>query len=182
MERPIIKAGKNVSLGLIERSDAEFFYTTLNNPDVNRNLTSFMHAYTLIGEYEWIDNNSIVGDKQINFAVIENSSKRICGVAGLSNMDNRQVGTAGYFLSKNSWGKGYGTEALKLLLDYGFMTLNLRKIIAYVYQTNPASYRVMEKNGMKLVGRLREQCFIPEHGYSDELIYEILRSEYVKLS
>lgn len=72
-------------------------------------------------------------------------------------------------MSKEYWRKGYATEAVRLVLEYCFKWLNLRKVYARVYEYNIASQRVLEKDGFKLVGRLKN---IPEEGFADVLFYE----------
>ncbi len=76
----------------------------------------------------------------------------------------------GYVFHKDYWGKGYGTEAVKLMCDFAFKDLNLHKLHARVIDTNTGSVRVLEKNGFKLEGRLADYDFI-EGRYYDELIF-----------
>lgn len=58
----------------------------------------------------------------------------------------------GWHLRKASWGKGYATEAARVLLDYGFMVLKLPYIYAIAYPENRPSIRVMERLGMTELG------------------------------
>lgn len=60
----------------------------------------------------------------------------------------------GYLLRREYWGRGYATEALTAVLDYGFDVLKVPRIYAECYVANTASARVMERAGMRFVGRV----------------------------
>jgi len=83
----------------------------------------------------------------------------------------------GWLVDKNCWGNGYGIEIGNALLTYSFQVLNLRRIIAACHVENHASYKLMEKIGMR-----REAHFIKEKPYGDEWCdryqYAILREEW----
>lgn len=64
-------------------------------------------------------------------------------------------GEIGYWLGVAHWGKGYATEAVGGMVDYGFEKLDLLRVQANVYAPNVASARVLEKNGFVLEGTLR---------------------------
>ena len=80
-----------------------------------------------------------------------------------------------YYLAPEERGKGYGTEVVRLLCEYAFRHLNLRKVWAKVHSDNIPSIRVLEKNGFSLSGRFREHVW-SDGRYLDELIYEKFRS------
>jgi len=83
----------------------------------------------------------------------------------------------GYTLKKSMWGKGYGTEVVGALIHFGFQQLGLHRIEASCDTRNTGSYRVMEKNGMKREGTLRENKKI--HGeWRTSYIYSILEQEF----
>jgi RimJ/RimL family protein N-acetyltransferase len=61
----------------------------------------------------------------------------------------------GYRLRRSAWGKGYATEGSRALIDKGFSELGVRRVVAFAYQENVGSTRVMEKAGMRLVRTFR---------------------------
>jgi RimJ/RimL family protein N-acetyltransferase len=61
---------------------------------------------------------------------------------------------------KDCWGKGYATEAIRLLCQHAFDTLSLRKVTAGAYATNAGSIRAFEKAGFTREGRLRGQYLV----------------------
>jgi ribosomal-protein-alanine N-acetyltransferase len=73
------------------------------------------------------------------------------GASGLVYYDNTPEIEIGYRLLKERWNQGYATEASLGLLDYGFNTLGLKKIVSSAHPENLASRRVMEKIGMHFI-------------------------------
>lgn len=81
------------------------------------------------------------------------------------------------FLSKSASGKGYGKNALKKLLDYGFNELNLHRIYAFYLDSNEKAYSLYEDLGFKKEGLLRENVF--KNGkYYNSIVIGLLRNEY----
>jgi RimJ/RimL family protein N-acetyltransferase len=60
---------------------------------------------------------------------------------------------------KNSWGKGYATEAISLLADFAFSKLNLHKLIAGCYEQNQGSLKAFQKAGLEIDGVRRKHWF-----------------------
>lgn len=76
-------------------------------------------------------------------------------------------------------GHGYGSDAVRLLLDFGFKDLNLNRIYLHVFPANVAAIKTYEKTGFKHEGLLRQSAFI-DNNYVDMIIMSILREDYVK--
>lgn len=85
--------------------------------------------------------------------------------------------TMGFCLDEPMWGHGYATEAAHALLGWGFETLDLNRVQAEVDTRNPASARVLEKNGFLREGTLREQCIV-DGDVSDTWVYGLLRRDW----
>lgn len=105
---------------------------------------------------------------------------QIIGMISLMNVSEKNRNAEiGYWLGKKYWGKGYATEAVSLILRYGFKELKLFRIWARVFHPNLTSIRLLEKVGFTLEGRLRNN--IKKSGrWLDELCYGILKTEYKK--
>ncbi|MCI0709573.1 MAG: GNAT family N-acetyltransferase [Chloroflexi bacterium] len=73
--------------------------------------------------------------------------------------------------------KGYGTEAMRLMLDYGFNELNLNRVELTVSSFNPRAIHVYKKVGFKEEGILR-QCDYNDGQYYDVLVMSLLREEW----
>ena len=89
-----------------------------------------------------------------------------------------RVGTCGIFIGdKNEQGKGYGTEAMKLLLGYGFNTLNLNRLDLKVNDFNSRAIKCYQNLGFVEEGRMREASFV-NGKYHDQILMSILRKEW----
>ncbi len=86
-------------------------------------------------------------------------------------------GKLAYWVGKPYWGQGYGTEAAKALLQYGFEVLQVNRIYAQSFTTNPGSWRIMEKIGLKYKGTLRQHV-LRFGDYHDLAQYGILKEEF----
>jgi RimJ/RimL family protein N-acetyltransferase len=80
---------------------------------------------------------------------------------------------------KDFWNKGFGTEAMRLMVDYGFSTLNLNRIHLHVYETNPRGIHCYEKVGFQQEGRLRQAHYL-EGRYIDILAMSILNNDWME--
>nr|WP_285841911.1 GNAT family N-acetyltransferase [Sutcliffiella horikoshii] len=83
-----------------------------------------------------------------------------------------------YSLGFRWWNQGYGTEALRAVIDFGFRHMNLHKIAAAHNTDNPASGRIMSKAGMVQEGIVRDMIRNSKGQYKDCAIYGILQGEY----
>lgn len=104
----------------------------------------------------------------------------VIGGIGLGKVDlSVGVGTVGYWLGENHWRYGYGSEALKALLDLGFRKLKLNRLEAGVFAGNPSSGKLLEKFGFESEGCKRQavRCKATRE-LQDELLYGLLRKDY----
>lgn len=86
-----------------------------------------------------------------------------------------------YFIGDRSyWGKGFATEAIGLITDFGFSQCDLHRCEAGVYAQNRASARALEKNGYQQEGIRREQL-VSGQERQDHLYFGILRSEWLEV-
>jgi RimJ/RimL family protein N-acetyltransferase len=78
---------------------------------------------------------------------------------------------------KAYWNQGYGTEAVRLLCQHGFDTLNLNRIFLHVFETNPRAIRAYEKAGFVHEGRERRAEF-KDGRYIDVVRLSLLKDEF----
>lgn len=98
-----------------------------------------------------------------------------CGIR-LDKPDAHQ-GDIGYELSPEHWGQGYATEAARAMIDFGFSSLRLHRIWSWCIADNQRSARVLEKQGMCLEGRLRENEYFKGRWW-DTLVFGLLVDEW----
>lgn len=101
------------------------------------------------------------------------------GTCGYWNTDSTQRNSEVIMMigERNNLGKGYGTDAMKLLLEFGFNIRNLHSIRLRVYSFNERGIRSYEKCGFKQIGYFREAGRI-DGEYYDEILMDILEHEY----
>jgi len=176
--RPVVLKGKLVSLAVPLREDIKKAWFWFNDRNVRFFLTSPEEVFFFEDEMEWYEGIRKTKERNKVFSIVENSTSSLVGFIGLHRIDHRDGNAElGYFIGKEHWGHGYGSEAVELALEYAFQWLNLRKVYARVYEPNTASIRVLEKNGFELVGRLKEHHHVPGYGFVDEMIFERFRED-----
>jgi len=181
MEAKMLK-GNKVLLRSVKRSDIKYFLKWYNDPEILQYLAMYL-PMTEISEEKWIEAVSI--KKDMVFFVIEaiknNSRKKTIGTCGLSNINAKdhyaEFGIA--IGEKKFWNNGYGTEAAQLLIDYGFMQLNLHRIHSGVYEFNAGSLKMHEKLRFTEEGHSRKEVY--KNGkYWDKINFGLLKEEWEK--
>lgn len=104
-------------------------------------------------------------------------TRRFIGVIGLRlGKPKYRIGEVWYKLHVSEWGKGYATEAVARIIEFGFVDLLLHRIEAGCAVENKASVRVLEKAGMKREG-MRRKILPLKTGWADNYIYGILEDD-----
>jgi RimJ/RimL family protein N-acetyltransferase len=167
--------GKKCYLSPMNEDDAVKFTEWLNDLNITSNL-AFFHQNINI-EKEKMLLNSI--SKEHHYSIIDNNSNDLIGSCGLQRIDHlNQTASIGIIIgNKNYWNKGYGTEALTLLIDYGFKALNLHNIFLSVFEFNERAIKCYEKVGFKEIGR-RRKCLYRNLKRYDLIYMDILVNEF----
>ena len=116
-------------------------------------------------------------DDEIRLAITLRTDGRLCGGIGLRLAPEHQHAELGYWLGVRYWGQGFGTEAARELLRYGFEDLNLHRIFASHFKGNSASGKILKKIGMRYEGCQRQHIRKWDQ-YIDSELYGILRQEW----
>lgn len=104
----------------------------------------------------------------------------LLGFARLA-LTGHQAGKLGYAIGYEHQGKGYATDAVTTMVDYGFQTLGLHRITAAIGPDNPASIAVAERLGFTREGVLREHVFT-NGSWRDSMLFSVLEHEWVRPS
>lgn len=112
------------------------------------------------------------------FVIEEIDTQRFIGLLGMKlGTEKYKRAEIWYKLHKDFWGKGYATEAVKKILEFGFKTLHLHRITAGCATENIGSFKVLEKAGMVREG-IGRQVIPLKTGWSDCYEYAILDVDY----
>jgi RimJ/RimL family protein N-acetyltransferase len=113
------------------------------------------------------------------FSIIDLKTDKMIGRCLLFDIDqiNRKATFGIDIGEKDYWDKGYGQDATKLMLDYGFNLLNLNNIMLGVYSYNERAINCYRKVGFKEIGRRRDSKFIGGKWY-DGVFMDILAEEF----
>ncbi|PKM95626.1 MAG: GNAT family N-acetyltransferase [Firmicutes bacterium HGW-Firmicutes-1] len=162
------------------QEDLEDFYEYCKNPSVGPNAGWKPHNNK--EESAQILEGFITGNEVL--ALIDKEKNKVIGSIGLHNDDMRttaKVKMVGFVLSKEYWGKGIMTEAVKRIMEYAFLELKLELLSIDHYSFNTRSRRVIEKCGFKYEGTYRYAREIYDGTVNDIVCYSITKDEWYEL-
>lgn len=169
--------GERVYLRPLERDDAPQLQQWFNDPEVTANL-HLRRPVNLAFEEEFVAEANRTADRVI-LGIALREADRLIGTTGLESIDfeNRQAQFGLAIGAKSEWGKGYGTEATRLMSGYGFERLNLHRLWLHVYETNPRALQVYETVGYRREGVLRQARWQGTR-WVDTIAMGLLRDEW----
>lgn len=177
-EMPLVNiVGEAVALGPVRRDLIPLYQRWMNDFQTLPRLGAAPGPMTLEAETRWYD-EIVASDTRI-FTIYERATWRPLGTTDLRDIDHRNRSASfGVLIGEpGDRGKGYGTEATRLMLDYAFTALGLHNVLLHVYAYNLAGQRAYEKAGFKEIGR-RRQCRWLGGRLWDEVLMDCLASEF----
>jgi [ribosomal protein S5]-alanine N-acetyltransferase len=160
-------------------NDAEAVFAYASNSEVSR--------YTLWETHRSIEDSraflEFATQKYENggepdWGIVYRGNGCLVGACGLVNWEAEHArAEVGFVLSREYWGRGLMSEAVRTILRFGFERMNLNRIEARCIAENAASARVMEKAGMVYEGTLRQREYI-KGAYRDIKLYAILKKGF----
>ena len=125
-------------------------------------------------------NDKIDENIDINWAVTEKGSDKCIGIMGFYRTQPEHFRTElGYMITSEHWGKGYVTEAVTVLLDFAFNSLQFHSIEAVIDSRHTASERVLQKVGFIKEAHFKEN-FYYNNEFTDTVIYSLLKRNFIK--
>lgn len=167
--------GEKTTLRALCDDDVERLRNWRNHPDIFPYHFTCHHT-SQIEQRKWYE--SYTANQYYFIYIIENEAREAIGYTILKDLDhkNRQAEIGLYLDSKNQ-GKGYGSDAFRSLIRYGFQELNLHRLYLQVIDFNEKAIKMYEKLGFHIDGRLRESYFTQKR-YCDIVVMSILESEF----
>ena len=162
----------------VSEEEIEKFTEWMNDFQVTDYIGRTSQITTYSSEKEYLENAEKNTDKR-TFNIVNLEDNKLIGTIGLEHIHwVERSAVLGIFIGdKDFRSKGYGTEAIKLLLEYGFKYLNLHSIRLDLLSVNERANKCYLKCGFKDTGASREEIFI-NGKYYDKLHMDILESEF----
>lgn len=159
--------------------DATHFSTLASHPQVQNTDLCFDGKINVEQAQDIIKCYQLAWDDQsaLFFAIRLRQNDRVIGSISLMMTPAYNRAELGFWLGRDYWSQGYGTEAARAILGFGFHELNLQRIHAQHLSNNPASGQIMQKNGMKYEGCLRQHVCRGDKWF-DMHQYGLVRHEY----
>ena len=170
--------GKRIYLSPMNTEDAEKYVEWISDFKVTDGIGRSCNLLTVEGEKSWLEKESL-NFKDYNFAIVKKDSDQLIGNCSIVKINPKdRCAEVGIFIGdEENRNKGYGTEALKMLLDYGFNYLNLNNIQLGAMSFNDRAISCYKKVGFKEYGRRRESYFL-NGKYYDIVFMDILAREF----
>src|SRR5699024_2208481 len=144
---------------LMESEDVEYKVKWFNDEDVRRTL-NVDYPISNVGTQKWLQNVALDNTRK-DFIICDKKNDQQIGYCGLVNIDfqNRKAESYLGIGDKEYWGKGYASEARRLILDYAFGHLSLNKVYSFVWTENEAMIYINNRVGFKLEETLIDEDY-----------------------
>ncbi len=177
----IYYAGDRLYFRPIDREDSDTLIAWRNDPDIWKTLAQ-INPLNRIREAEYIDSLYKPGGDALFCITLRDGDKAI-GMVGLHAINAiARSATYGILIGdKKQQGQGYGIEATRLMVQYGFEELNLNRIELCVFAEHELGFHVYKQAGFIEEGRMRE-AYYRNGKYHDVIHMAILRREWLERS
>jgi len=162
--------GKNVNLRIMEKEDLPLISEWFNDPEYGSEYEP-LEQITIKELEKWYDGPC----PNEEWFIVEKKDKSKIG--HIFHIASGQGFEIGYRLIPHERNKGYGAEAVSIMVDFLFLSKKIVRIQAKSNPRNVASQRVLEKTGFKREGLIRKDVFIRGQ-WQDGVLYSILREEW----
>lgn len=176
MQLPVLRLNQAI-LRPWHPGDADSLVRHANNPRVASNLRDgFPYPYTLADARKWL---GMVGENTRDVVLAIEVGGEAAGGIGLHGHQDvyRYNGEIGYWLSEKHWGKGIMTEAVGAMVDFAFTQTRWLRLFACIFENNPASMRVLAKNGF-VPEAVHRRAVMKEGVLMDEHLYSLLKEQW----
>lgn len=175
--RNAFRSGERICLRPLEVEEAPLFQAWLNDPENHQYL---LRTRPLNGaeERRWLETLHERAEEHV-FGIVLREGERLIGSCGLHRvtLPHRSAELGILIGVRECQGRGFGSEAMRLLLDYGFATLGLHRIGLHVYSNNERGIRCYEGCGFRREGVRRESRWWTGRWW-DSIDYAILEHEW----
>lgn len=179
-EQVIAMQGNKIHLKPLALKDSKDYSDRLINMSIETKIltsTGVMFSHDKIEEYI---ENAIQNNSREDFLILENETTELIGDVVISDIDRRfrNCLLRIAIFDQDNFSKGYGQEALQIIVNYVFGMLNLHRIELEVLTENTRAKHVYKKIGFKEEGIKRDAYYF-DHEYKDVMMMSILKNEFV---
>ncbi len=164
--------GEKVCLRSYNEEDIPIATLLVNDKELKKLLvTGIPFPISPCEEESWIKSQKGNKNGEYNFAIEDIKTKKYIGGCGIQTVNwLARVATVGIMIGdKEYWGKGYGTDAMKVLMKFIFQNMNIHKIRLSTFSFNLRAKKCYEKCGFEVEGILKDEIF-KDGRYYDEII------------
>jgi RimJ/RimL family protein N-acetyltransferase len=176
--RPEVVPGERIFLSQVLREDVPLYARWFSDLELTTYQGAVGQSFTIEQEQEWFER---VGKDSATktFAIVVREGQRLIGNVSLMHINHRRgVAELGIAIGdKSCWGQGYGSEAVRLMCDYGFTFLELHTIYLWHFGFNERGHHAYLKAGFKVAGRLRGGDVFNGKRY-DDILMDITREDF----
>ena len=179
MSKPVTILTERLSLGTILATDIPAIIKYAGDIKVAEHLLNMPHPYYEKDAIFWLNlaHQGWQDKSKYIFGIRLQETQELIGGVGLHVESRYDRAELGYWIGFPFWGQGYMSEAVGAVLDFGFRAANLHKIFAIHYIENPASGKVMSKNGMIKEGVLKDHIKV-KGAYKTIAQYGLTKTDY----
>lgn len=170
--------GDRIYLSPINSDDYLKYVEWLNNYEIAKGVNHVTKLLSIEAEKQWLEKAT---SEEYIFAIINKENDTLLGNISLMKIHeiNRTAELGIFIGDENYLSRGYGSEAIMLLLDYAFNYVNLNNIMLRVFDYNKRAIKAYEKCGFKTFG-IWKKCHYFNGEYSDEIFMYILKEDFYK--
>lgn len=161
--------------------DAALYHAWRNDMEVMQSTNPYLDMYDIDATKEFVNQVILGGPSSKSYIIVEKETEKPIGITSLINIDykNRNAECIIDIGERAFWGKGYGTETMRLLLDYAFLEMNLHRVALRVFSFNEKAIKLYEKMGFRHEGKARQSLF-RAGAWHDVIHMGILQDEYLR--
>jgi len=168
---------KRLNLTALKEEDQTSLFSIFSDPQVTyydggNVMKTQTQALHYIRAYK--DPSSILSTHAIRFGIRLNGSGELIGTAGFQNWDRTSSkAEIGAILSRKYWSGGYGLEAAKAIIHYGFHHIKLHKIYAQTIEDNHSAVKRLEQLDFEKEGHFKDHIYM-RNRYYDVVVYSLI--------
>jgi len=182
LKLPLKIEGLLVRLRPLKTSDAEDIYKNVKDKIVSQYLSQVPYPYPkhLALKYIKTTQRNRRLSRSLTLGIVPCGINRVVGLISLMNINKQnQEAFLGYWLGYKYWNQGYMSEAVNLMLNFGFVNLKLHRVSANTFEENKISQRILKRAGFKIEGKaINKICRFNK--WHSEIQFGLLDSDYFK--